>query len=215
MLNDVNNIKPETLKKLSYEYYKDQRFDLFKKSNLTIEEKINALDKIYKCDNNNNDLIKTESNSVLNIQDQNQLRINKINLTNKYKQFHVSKSSEGFYHQANKQNQAKSIKIDQSNSVMLLKKYSNPVINQYDLKFKNKLPNDLEKELTFDSFLFNRKLNQMTSTPLGSAVALTRSITKPSASTTNLDYQKNVRLNPVLKIVDHYSLSKKKKFLIS
>lgn len=216
MLNDVNNIKPETLKKLSYEYYKDQRFDLFKKSNLTIEEKINALDKIYKCDNNNNDLIKTESNSVLNIQDQNQLRINKINLTNKYKQFQVSKSSEGFYHQANKQNQAKSIKIDQSNSVMLLKKYSNPVINQYDLKFKNKLPNDLEKELTFDSFLFNRKLNQMTSTPLGSAVAFTRSIKKPSASTTNLniDYQKNVRLNPVLKIVDHYSLSKKKKFLI-
>jgi len=213
MLNDVNNIKPETLKKLSYEYYKDQRFDLFKKSNLTIEEKINALEKIYKCDNNN--LIKTESNNVLNIQDQNQLRINKINLTNKYKQFQVSKSSEGFYHQANKQNQAKSIKIDQSNSVMLLKKYSNPVINQYDLKFKNKLPNDLEKELTFDSFLFNRKLNQMTSTPLGSAVAFTRSIKKSSTSTKNLnlDYQKDVRLNPILKIVDNYSLSKKKKFL--
>jgi len=213
MLNDVNNIKPETLKKLSYEYYKDQRFDLFKKSNLTIEEKINALEKIYKCDNNN--LIKTESNNVLNIQDQNQLRINKINLTNKYKQFQVSKSSESFYHQANKQTQAKSIKIDQSNSVMLLKKYSNPVINQYDLKFKNKLPNDLEKELTFDSFLFNRKLNQMTSTPLGSAVAFTRSIKKSSTSTKNLnlDYQKDVRLNPILKIVDNYSLSKKKKFL--
>ena len=47
MLNDVNNIKTETLKKLYYEYYKDQRFDLFKKSNLTIEEKINDLDKIY------------------------------------------------------------------------------------------------------------------------------------------------------------------------
>ncbi len=73
----------------------------------------------------------------------------------------------------------------------------------------------MEKELTFDSFLFNRKLNQMTSTPLGSAVAFTRSIKKSSTSTKNLnlDYQKDVRLNPILKIVDNYSLSKKKKFL--
>lgn len=117
-LNDLNQMKPEILKKVFYAYYKDNRFDLFRSYSTLSVSSVKNFNHISSSSSSKMDL-HNPNNNLLN----NDLLINKITLRNKYKEFQIPKTEVNF--------QIDSLPIQPANDekkpiqAMILKKQSN------------------------------------------------------------------------------------------
>lgn len=207
-VNEERLLRPENIKKLTYAYYKDSKFDLFKRSNTCFSTNpINSLNNtlafkhVYKFEMNNRNRIKP-----------NDLCINKIKLRNKYKDHQISKSSEGFYNSITSIQNLKE-KTHKSETgfyerkpieALIVKKKSSKrdfnLMNKLEKnKHKSKLSNDLEKELRADSYESIRNM-QIKSTPIGSAAFIkTKKNTNPVLLNNDnyLQRKPSVHLQPI------------------